>query len=711
MPRVLREQLRKWAEGVNTTLEADLLPAEASPRGHNSALTSAAEGNCVVGNRKGCTLVNTTPITSSPVVLGQAELRRMSGGVVTSTHVLVSDGGRCDKIATDGTLTAIDASGFTAGTYYPDFAAANNLLFIVNGQDRKKYNGTALQNFGITAPVAPTNGGGSGGSMTAGTYDIAVTYYNSATGHESSRSDFTAATIGAGGTLPISWTASSDSQVDFVRIYIRKQSTMTKAFLVTTGISPAVNGTALGIAVGTTSATIDITDAQLSALTTVAPTTTENNRPPSGVKFVAWHRGRMFVADTSNLYYSQQDKPEAFDPLNYEPVNANDSDEITGLKVAFDRLYIFKRRSVYALVGTDPTNWVLELVAPTLGAVSHRTIMNFEHGLAWWDMIVGPVVYTGEGLPVPVGRTYLAADISPATLAYSQLSAACGINDLANQRLLFAVPELGQLRNTRIIPFNYRLRRFDADVWNPIDVASMAVVYGSSVEPIVYVGSYSGTVFQWWDGYNDGVQSGTSSGTVTSSTATTLTDSSASFVTSGAKLVDRYVYVINADGTSVQRRRITGNTGTVLTVATDWSTNPNTAYTYVVGGIDFQWDTPWMVGGDLFTVKRFEWFYLQAASAAATTATVYVDFFRNWDISSVIRTLTLNVANVGALYDALTSLYDTSLFGSFGKISARRRPGFVGQAWRARIRSLAVDQDVTLYGLQMESTKLTSRLT
>src|SRR3990167_5260963 len=156
MGDVLLDTIDDWAGGFVTSIEADVLPSNASPRMKNAAITSAGLERAIISKRRGMTVMNATPITGSPAVLGHHALRRRSGTTFTQYHLIASDGGRLDTMDTAGVLTSI-STGLTAGTYFPAFATINNLAFLVNGQDAKKTDGATLFNFGIAPPgTAPT---------------------------------------------------------------------------------------------------------------------------------------------------------------------------------------------------------------------------------------------------------------------------------------------------------------------------------------------------------------------------------------------------------------------------------------------------------------------------------------------------------------------------------------------------------------------------
>lgn len=710
MPRTQFEQIDNFFNGVNTSAAPDQLPPGSSPRARNTLIKLIGDtGTARFGKRRGALTLNSTPLSGTPGVIGGFQYKQRSG---TKINLLVSDTGRLDKLNSDTTTSVINATAFTSGVHYPIFAVANDLCFIVNDVDQKKYDGTSVTAFGITRPAAaPTAAVGAAGGMT-GTYEFALSYYNSATGNESSRSDFQSVVLAAQ-KANVSWSAPADAQITHVRVYMRKTTLGPNAYRLTTGCTPAPNATYGGFAVATTSTVVDIADAVFQALTITAPSTTENDPPASGLKFPCWHQNRMFLADAGNIYYSNFKSntpyPEAFDPNNTQPINPNDGDTITALYSMWGKLYIFKRFSLWVLDGTDPNSWIVNLVSPNHGTDAMRTITAAEGAMYWWAGTNGPVVFTGDGLPVNIGKTFIQASIAADSLAHTALTSGCAVTDEANETILWAVPDYNQTRNTRLVPFSYRAKRFHAEWWNPFDVYSMWVVEGGDYLKSVYLGNYSGQAFQWWAADDDGVPvSTTRTGTVTSATSTTLTASGATFATAGNGLKDRYVYALNSDHTTIQRRRISSNTATVLTVSAAWDSNPNATFTYVVGGIDWQLDTAWMIDS-AFRKHKFEFLHVALATDDVNVS-VDMDIFTSQDTSAPKRTATLALAGMGGLYDASSSIYDTTTFGSntlsFGKI----RMGLTGRGWQVRFRNCQVDQDVVLYKVAVQSQLLSTRM-
>lgn len=78
----------------------------------------------------------------------------------------------------------------------------------------------------------------------------------------------------------------------------------------------------------------------------------------------------------------------------------------------------------------------------------------------------------------------------------------------------------------------------------------------------------------------------TAAGTATSGAAGTLTNTGASFGTT--QFVDDYVLIVSGTGAG-QRRRITSHTNTVLTIAPNWATNPDSTSVYTILGYSQTW--------------------------------------------------------------------------------------------------------------------------
>lgn len=712
MGEVLTEVFDNWAGGINTSVRPESLPDGTSPRGYNTALDYIGSGHASIRKRRGCRTRNVTAISGVPSILGGYDFKLRSGSTYTNYLLLVSDGGRLDQLTSSDTLTTIDASAFTAGTYYPDFTTANNLCFIVNGQDRKKFNGTALQNFGITRPTVGTMAAADGGAgLHSGTYELRVAFGNSSTGHESSISDTASATVTITNKA-LNWTnvpVSADTQVDRRYLYIRNTSTMVNFYRAGT-ISDN----------STTTATTSALDANL---ITLAPDTAENDPPPSGVLHIAWHRSRLFVADNTKIYYSKVGLPEAFDPEAYEQVNPDDGQRITAILSDGEVLIIFKSNSTYVLFGDDPQSWVVRQVHADIGCVSHRSVVGSEQSSFWWSER-GPIASQdiSSGAFTAIGQELLGTTIGPTNINYAQTELICAAADVTNQRIMFAVPEVGQAVNTAILPYNYRVGCWESNRWDPMDVGSLFIAEDSYGQPWVQLGGNKGQVFQWWDADSDGMRSTSTGGaTLTKSgtfvaagtTATTITQGSAVFDTNGNGLIERKVTIVDSNGRQVgsTRPRITSNNATSFTmVAAVTGLTVGATYTYYIGGPAFEYDTKWSDAGSpyQFTKKRMEFLYVQALSTGASI-TVAIDLAFNYNSSTgQTKSVSFDTSAPSALWD--TAIWDSSEYGTQSSVSKRLRVGRTGWIWRVRFRQLVPDQTFQLTKVGMRSELLTDKL-
>lgn len=706
MATVLRDILRNFAVGTVTGMQADELPLEASPRSWNTSLMNVGGTHAVPSSRKGASVANQTAVTGSPIIHGQANYYRRSGAVLSQFHLLIDNAGNLNKL-TGSTVAAADASAatpFTSGDYLPSVAYANNLCFMVNGVDKKKFDGTNVREFGITRPttvgLTAVDSGVAGNPN--GTYEFAIAYGNSSTGHESSRSDSVSVTV-ASKKITLNWATPSDGQVDQIFVYVRKTTLNAEFFRLTAGTSPAASAAG---AFGTTAdpITIDVTDTQLNALTTLAPDTAENDPPVAGVKALAVYQNRMFAIDSEKLYYSKSGKPEAFDPDFYEYFNKDDGQKPTGVFTAFGSLLLWKNNSMYQLSGIEPDTWQIDLIDPYIGCASQQSIV-FVNGYVYWYSNKGPARWDGSGAIELIGERYIAPTISADTLNLSYLDHVCAAVDLFRQKVLFAVPETGQTRNTRILPFNYRTNGWDSDKWDPFDVASMCVVEDSSGTPWVMMGNYGGRVFKWWNAYLDGARvlnnastPLTLSGTPTGTTSTTVTDSGATFDTDGAGLKELYLYVTDSAG-SRERRRISSNTSTVITVSSAFNITPTS---YVIATPDWQHDTRWGDFGDPFVHKRLLFIYAQALSMTGG-GDITVELFRDWDLNNVVRTMTLTAVGAGSsMWDSAT--WDAATWGSDADMADwRSRVSKVCKTYRIRVRMQTPNVQVALAKLMVEA--------
>lgn len=644
-------------------------------------LTSIGPTGALPAKRLGMKTVNLDNGTiGNTEILRMFEYRTVSSGVFTRYHVYVGDDGRIGVINSDptssGTVTHI-ASGVFTGHHRPDAAVAKNLFFVVTEVAQKKLRGTTLEGFGITRPSsAPSASAGAAGSM-IGTFDIRYTFVNGNTNHESSASDSVTVTVSAQKISLTSIGVSADSQVTKRRVYIRNEATQTEYRLADT-----INDNS------TTTLTLDV---DTDDLITLGPNTTENEPPPSGVKYVSWWNNRMFVADDNNLYWSGKNIPEGFDPDDFEPIGEGDGQKITGLHAFGDVLLIFKSRSIWYLSGLTPESWRLRPLFDWTGAVSHASIIEAGGALWWWSER-GVMKWDGNGQPTEVGELLLGDVVEKLNLDQSNVDKIQAGVEPNLKLVMWTYPEVGSGgKNTRILPMSYKLSAFVSNKWDPMNISSLTTVEDNTGKSWLYMGNYNGQVFRYGDALKDGVPGGTLTGTFVASSISLLgfSDAGASFYTTGEGLKERYVVFEDTDGQYVARAKITSNTGTDIVFSSTDGFVSGATYTYHIGGPNYEWDTV-DVQPNPFVKGRKQFVYVQSASDGGT---IGVDVFTNKSKDTPQRSFSYIDSNNGA---------DTT--------EKRFSVGKIGTSVRARIHSRAADVAFTLLAIGLNGKNLTDKL-
>lgn len=622
MGRSRREQITAFANGVITTFYDDMGPSDSASIGENSTLTKDGAGNATVSVRPGWTqLLNqygraykrlgayryydSATLKDGPAAAYLASVYTWDNFGTFTYDVRLHSPSTGSVSATD-TMTP----GSTLLATIPAMVQANNMLFTAGGKagTLRKFRSTTASKWGIAAPgTAPTiSDSGVAGSHT-GTYEARVTFYNSVTGHESSAGT-TSSTVTVTGKQ-LSWSSiptSLDSQVTDRKLYLRNTGTMSSFYLVAT----------LAGNVATTTTT-NVSD---SLLVTAGPDSAENNPPPDNAFLAAWHKSRMFLSDGVYVYFSKLGNPEAFDPDSYEQIDTNDGGGvITNIVSHEGDLVIFKERATYAILGDDPNTWEIRQVDPSVGCVGGAAAIAANGQLFVWTHR-GPAIFAG-GQFTFIGQELLAQTLATLNRA-NALGVVAGVDEDSDV-VMWAVPLSGSTSNTIIIPYNYKLNRFEASKWDPfLGVAAMTAVadVGSGGVPTPYLATATGQLFKG-GGTTDGLASGTTTGTTTATgtSTTSFTDGSATFTT--AAVPGLTVRFFTSDGTQVGSSLVTGGTGTSLSFSPAITTVIGTTYTYTVGRVPFRWKTQLLHFGSPFTMKR--WQFLRIEGANGATVRVY----------------------------------------------------------------------------------------
>lgn len=718
------QEIKEWSNGVVKSMPSDHIPPNSMPDGVNTAFVKMGHAQTVIGTRPGLHTINTTAFSGSPIVHFQHNYSYDSGSAVTEYIATLSNDGTLRYKLEDDTYTAALAVPanfpspstlcFTAGDDVVDGAVFNNRLLLFNSAGAKRsLVGQSYVPWGLSAPSSwsVANAATGSSSMPDETYDVALTFYNSTSGGESSRTVESSVSMGGANRrlkVDITPSAAESAQYTHWRIYLRRQTTQALLYqvLLTETVTPSTLTTDGNIPIATTTAYVDLTSAQIAALTTISPNTTENAGPISGCKHVEVFARRVIVADSRKIYWSKQDKADNFRPQDFEPIDTGDGDEITGLcRFSDNLLLIGLNRAVWGLFGDDPQTWVLRPISRTVGVVGSNSFASIGERLAWWAQTIGPVVFDGTNLTrvglEELGPDAMAADIN---LLRGQYITA-GV-DVANDRVLWSVSGTGKSRNDLIFPFNYRLDKFEAAKWDAIDAASLCTGVGDDGAFRLYLGGYAGQTF-YFDSLtrNDGVPSGTTIGAFTPTTASISTVTSTGFYTTGSGLVERKVVVTDADNRPVAKRRITSNTSTVLTLdSAITGLALNQTYNFYVGGPDWRFYSKWIDHDQPFLRKRFDRLYLHFGSRSSVSSLTIASEI-NFD-ESTQTALSSNTTGT-TLWDV--AQWDESQWASGGDLKHRIAIHRNAHALRAAIYCFTPGRDLILYKIGLLSRLLSDR--
>ena len=266
--------------------------------------------------------------------------------------------------------TSLSANKITTIGSYRPLSDATLWAFIADDAQMKKDDGTNLRNWGIVAPtVAPSvTQDATGGSLTAGTYQVQYTYVRksgSTVACESNPSPAGSAVSSGSDSLDIVVTPSTDPQVTKVRLY------------------RTISGGSDFLYLGeyTNDSSIKVNGASDSSLG--AEVETDHDPPVNAHWFTVWNDSGWLLGDVNNpdwLYFSNRFLPEYFPPEQYlELGDANDPLQCAVPSVGM--LGVFSRKTKYRIVGNILSGYVGIEAISRRGTMAPNAVINSEQGI------------------------------------------------------------------------------------------------------------------------------------------------------------------------------------------------------------------------------------------------------------------------------------------------------------------------------------------
>lgn len=244
------------------------------------------------------------------------------------------------------------------------FVSILDTLYCANGSEAKKVLVSgAVSKMGIAAPITrPTVGVTSGSLSPTSGYRWSFLFKNSTTQHVSSGAPITP-NIGpqTNKGFSLAGERSTDPQVDKIEIYRTKDGGST-LFFVAEIANPGS---------GTWSYVDNTPDENLDT-SRICPLYNANDPPPTGIKNLCFHMGRMWGSVGNKVYYNAGGDcingvpEEAWPPLNYFTFPG---DVIAVLTMSFG-LLVFLTNDSYVIRGYDPSSFVPQRWLAGLGILS-----------------------------------------------------------------------------------------------------------------------------------------------------------------------------------------------------------------------------------------------------------------------------------------------------------------------------------------------------
>lgn len=238
--------------------------------------------------------------------------------------------------------TAIE-TGLTAAQWtsckYNAWNTTTEAVFALNGTDRKRIEGANVYEWGHDAPSsAPTTAVGAGSGLT-GDYSAKITYLRkegSTVVFESSASAAGTTRTLADGSLNVTWTDPTDTQITHIRVY-RTESGGSTYYL------------DQDVAYGVQACDTNTAD---SSLTSTEPPT-DHDRPPLGsVVFGPAFDGSLFILYENKIYFCKTKQPEYWPTAYYVEAGSLQYPLIAGI-IFNGQVYVLSQLDIYVLQGTS----------------------------------------------------------------------------------------------------------------------------------------------------------------------------------------------------------------------------------------------------------------------------------------------------------------------------------------------------------------------
>lgn len=352
------------------------------------------------------------------------------------------------------------------------------------------------------------------------------------------------------------------------------------------------------------------------------------------------------VAESPSDMASSRADDESFKAEDRWSVFPNDGDFPSGMEIVGNTLCLFKERHIYGYecgLNPNPLNnsAVCYPILQNRGLINEFCLVKVGPTAYLLDR-VGIYQFDGAGQAVPIDqniRRFFQPDTGIAAadqINWAYASTWRAVYDPVYHAAKWAVTTGTETSPETVLCYDLETQQWTIDR-DPRGFRAFALTEDSTGRQRAWKTPNAATVAGPWamggEMQLDGtVNHGSSAAQlVTGSTNTTLTDSGASFLTTGEKLVGIPVVALTAPP---QLRVISANTGTELTISDAWDSNPAVGTRYRVGAVETRWRSAWLLfdpqARQTADVITLFW------EPTATEILFYVRFFRDFGTSPIL---------------------------------------------------------------------------
>lgn len=340
---------------------------------------------------------------------------------------------------------------------------------------------------------------------------------------------------------------------------------------------------------------------------------------PIVLQYIKARKNRLYGLKGSLVYFSDAGNPTSWPANNYIQINTNDNQIGVGLETYLDDLVIGKSQSVWYLQGeplgsgstTVVGNLQLRQADSEVGWTSVLNVCKVRQGILMWVCESGIAVmqsYHVQIISEKIESTFK-HDINPDFIAKIW-----AVYSPPEKKYIFGYPSsssstpdkamLVDLGDPKVVKFA---------PWDHFP-GSCASLFRFTLRDTVLIGHPTkGYIVEAFQGYADIAGD---NGIATAGGSTTLTDSTKAWTTN--QFTDADVTIISGTGAG-QIRNIASNTAAILTLATAWTTNPDSTSVYSIGAYNSWANTPISDFGKAAYDKKVKYYNIFSNSHANQT--------------------------------------------------------------------------------------------